>query len=280
MKAVVAFQFDVQPRQGQNIQQCLTAVRDTVNEWLLWQLGSQGMSNVPLRFDGKRMDLYNEHQVLTKASEVGDQQLLTWEWEFPLVTEPLMLWHFGCAVANDKTTVQIAMTVSQRWRAYFVTPLETGLTSPNPLCHITLLKDRILDGWNCRVEGHVIPNRIEMVRKDNVERFFGWAFGGLERVWPVVIIFLDGRLGIEDKILPNVQMLLRGMASLAVMVDADACAILCKETWVGWCRSIRSVFFGPAPWREITWSIRSKRSRRLHTSTSVLSYRPRYCPCW
>lgn len=222
MKTLITFQFELQPHPGDTTRQCLAAVRAEVSDWLRGLFRGAGVHDLHLSFDGVTRTPQPDHELRTDEQDCATHCLTSWEWEFPEPRDPRAVWRFSCLLACDARAVQIALVVGVRWRSFVLRPLDFPLDNRNPLCTLAALRDKLLHGWTCRIEGQPVPTRARPLRKNNVERFVREDLLNPTRVLPVVLLSLDGPLSSKADSLQAIQDQVLGLAQIAALLERPA----------------------------------------------------------
>jgi len=222
MKPLVAFQFEMQPRAGQTSRECLAAVRGEMTDWLRGLFRGMGVHDLQLSFDGSSVTPGAGHEVQTDERGCATHRLAALAWEFNDPQIPEITWRFSGVVACDARAVEVALVVRAGWQPFALRPLNAPWSNANPLTTVAALRDKLLLGWNCQVEGQPIPTRARLLRKGRVDAFVHDVLLNPKRVLPVVVLCLNGPLKIDIDALHALQVHLGGLAHVAALLDQPA----------------------------------------------------------
>lgn len=228
MKTFVAFQFEMQPHAGQTSRECLTAVRGEMTEWLRGIFRARGVHDLQLPFDGSTIAPHKGHQIRSHDRDSASHRSAVVEWEFSEPREQATIWQFSGVVACDARVVQVALGVGVRWRTFALRPLNMDLQNANPLSAIAGLRDKLLLGWKCHIEGEVVPTRAQLLRKNHIDAFVREVLLNPKRVLPVFLFSLDGQLQINTESLHSLQSHVMGLAHVGAVLDQPAAERIAK----------------------------------------------------
>ncbi len=225
MHTLFAFQFDIQPAEGQIGFACLTAVRDELEHWVRDLYHQFKRELPPLPFDGSVANPHPHHDVRTDHLTCASHSLATLEWEFPEPGDGIAS-RFTCVLGCDEQMVQMAMRIDivSRTPVLREMPFQIHLGS-NPLfCYPTLLA-KLVNGWTCRMAGWPLRSQFRVLRANLLDQFVRDLVDP-ERALPIFLVNRPRLAKLGDATLQQLSGKLLGLADLAALPNATANARL------------------------------------------------------
>ncbi|HWG42758.1 MAG TPA: hypothetical protein VN688_08230 [Gemmataceae bacterium] len=228
MAIVCAYQFVLQPNEGQSSQDCLDAVRDEIADWICEIYRAVGLTGVAIPFDGTCLAPHPTHELWSEQRECATHRLATIEWVWPEGEDLSLSWLLACTAACDDRSVQVALLIHLVSRPFLLRPLYIGMKANNPLSFLPALVARLLRLWPGTIGGWPIPTQTRLLRENAIDRFVRETLRDPARVLPVVIVNLDGPVKVRGNGIQAAQDRLVGLAQVAALANTAAVHRLAK----------------------------------------------------
>ena len=220
MRNVLSLTYEVLPNQSQTVRGCFADLQRRCKDWIRSKYERQGMYSAdwtlsgPIEFDpnGDRRELRPKHHLTVKASAIYSHELISYVWEHPHDTDPLLSWNTLVTIAHDGSSIEFSIIIRIEALELTVQPLLFNIGCPRVLREILHEYQTTLGGWP-------IPLSYTSVDLPGVEGFVDSVLLNPARHLPVILVSPDVWTGRSLLTGQDLQDALVGVAQVAKLED-------------------------------------------------------------